>query len=102
MKEKKLKSCYFAFLQNTPFSTVRYSLIGDENAQVFFRVDDQTGQVFTNGPSLFSDQGTIYQVKKRLAVIKMKSKALFVTYRSMHVYLQSCHSAFYFTMKRHL
>ncbi|XP_065921690.1 protocadherin Fat 4 isoform X2 [Magallana gigas] len=50
---------------NTPFSTVRYSLIGDENAQVFFRVDDQTGQVFTNGPSLFSDQGTIYQLRVR-------------------------------------
>lgn len=63
-ERKKLKSCYFASLQNTPFSTVRYSLIGDENSQVLFRVDDQTGQVFTNEPSLFSDQGTIYQVRK--------------------------------------
>ncbi|XP_078316513.1 protocadherin Fat 4-like isoform X2 [Crassostrea virginica] len=49
----------------TPFSVIRYSLIGDENAPSFFRVDPQTGQIFTIEPSLFSDQATTYQLRVR-------------------------------------
>ncbi|XP_062579030.1 protocadherin Fat 3-like [Saccostrea cucullata] len=48
---------------NTPFSTIRYTLIGDESAPSFFRIDSQSGQVTTIEPSLFSDQGTVYQLR---------------------------------------
>ncbi|XP_062582056.1 cadherin EGF LAG seven-pass G-type receptor 1-like, partial [Saccostrea cucullata] len=48
---------------NTPFSKIRYTLIGDESAPSFFRIDSQSGQISTIEPSLFSDQGTVYQLR---------------------------------------
>ena len=48
-------------LQNTPFSTITYRLIGDDDATSMFTINVNTGAI-SNLFALYSDNGRTYQV----------------------------------------
>ena len=49
-------------LQNTPFSRITYSIIGDDGATSMFTLNTNTGGI-SNLPALYSDNGRTYQVR---------------------------------------
>lgn len=56
------------FLQGR-FSTLTYSLVGDDNAQVLFRIDQSLGYIFVTSNGLFSDSEDLYRVSKHATKI---------------------------------
>lgn len=44
------------------FSTITYSLVGDDNAQVLFGIDSNQGFVFVTTNGLIADTASVYKV----------------------------------------
>ena len=78
------ESFTFVRLQG-PFSTLRYDVIGDDNAPVYFSINPVTGEVSTR-TSLFSDLTTTYKVRHRTAPRALGGTGLQHTHTHTHTY----------------
>jgi len=50
------------FLFQGRFSSITYSLIGDDNAQVLFAIDSNNGFIFVTSNGLIGDGSSVYKV----------------------------------------